>query len=136
MKREQPRDEEPAEQLGEHVDRKKEGRPRRDPARAVERDPAARHDHVDVRVVGQRRPSASFSNRLRLPEPQAGSAPGLERGGDADAGAEVTRVGGDRQHGLRCRPEQQIVNRGLVVEGDVGDLGRYREDDVEVADRQ
>jgi len=66
MKREQPRDEEPAEQLGEHVDRKKEGRPRRDPALAVERDPTARHDHVEVRVVGQRRPSAGFSIRLRL----------------------------------------------------------------------
>ena len=32
--------------------------------------------------------------------------------------------------------EQQVVDRGLVLIGDVGDLGRQREDDVEVADRQ
>ena len=45
-------------------------------------------------------------------------------------------IGGDRQHRLRRRLEQQVVDRGLVVEGDVGDLGGQREDDVEVADRQ
>ena len=32
--------------------------------------------------------------------------------------------------------EQQVVDHGLVVPGDVGDLGRQREDDMEVADRQ
>ena len=46
------------------------------------------------------------------------------------------RIGGDRQHRLRRRPEQQVVDHRLVLEGDVGDLGRQREDDVEVADRQ
>ena len=84
----------------------------------VERDAAARHDHVDMRMVGHRR------------------APGVEHGGDADAGAEVLRIGRDRQHRLRRRPEQQVVDERLVLEGDVGDLGRQREDDVEVADRQ
>ena len=62
--------------------------------------------------------------------------PGVEHGGDADARAEVLRIGGDRQHRLRCRPEQQVVDQRLVVEGDVGDLGGQREHDVEVADRQ
>ncbi len=81
-------------------------------------DAAARHDHVDVRMMGHRR------------------APGVEHGGDADAGAEMLRVGGDGQHRLRRRPEQQIVDHRLVLEGDVGDLGGQREDDVEVADRQ
>ena len=33
-------------------------------------------------------------------------------------------------------PEQEVVDDGLVLEGDVGDLGRQREDDVEVGDRQ
>ena len=111
-------EEQSAEQLAEHVDGQQEGGLRGHPARAVERDAAAGHDHVDVRVVGQRR------------------APGVEHGRDADAGAEVARVGGDRQHGLRRRPEQQVVDRGLVGEGDVGDLGRHREHDVEVADGQ
>jgi hypothetical protein len=45
-------------------------------------------------------------------------------------------IGGNRQHRLRRRPEQQVVDHRLVVEGDVGDLGGQREDDVEVADRQ
>ena len=32
--------------------------------------------------------------------------------------------------------EQQVVDRGLVVERDVGNFGRQGEDDVEVPDRQ
>ena len=63
-------------------------------------------------------------------------APGVEHGGDADARCEMARIGGDGQHGLRGRPEQQVVDHGLVLGCDVGDLGRQREHDVEVADRQ
>ena len=63
-------------------------------------------------------------------------SPGVEHGGDADAGAEVSGVSRDRQHRLRHRTEQQIVDDGLVLHGDVGNLGRQREDDMEVADRQ
>ncbi len=62
--------------------------------------------------------------------------PGVEHGSYADLGAEMLRIGGDRQHRLRRRPEQQIVDQRLVLEGDVGDLGRQGEDNVEVADRQ
>ena len=51
-----------------------------------ERDAAARHDHVDVRMMGQRR------------------APGVQHGGDADAGAEMLGIGGDRESGSRPRP--------------------------------
>ena len=90
------------------MDRQQESRPGRDPALAVERDAAAGHDHVDVRVVGQCR------------------APGVEHGGDADARSEMARIGGDGQHGLRGRAEQQVVDHGLVLGGDVGDLGRQR----------
>lgn len=82
------------------------------------RDAAARHDHVEVRVVGHRR------------------APGVKDGGKADAGAEMLRVGGDLRHGLGRRLEQEVVDRSLVLEGDRRDLGRQREDDVEVSDRQ
>ena len=35
--------------------------------------------------------------------------------------AKMPRVGGDGEHGLRCRPEQQVVHDRLVVQGDVGD---------------
>ena len=60
----------------------------------------------------------------------------MQHGGDADASAKVLRVGGDGRHRLRRRLEQQAVHRRLVLERDVRDLGRQREDDVEVADRQ
>jgi hypothetical protein len=59
----------------------------------------------------------------------------VEHGRDPDAGAEVFWVGGDRQHRLGRRAEQQVVDRRLVLEGDVGDLGRQGEDDMEVSDR-
>ena len=80
--------------------------------------PAARHDHVHVRMMGHRR------------------APGVEHGGDADAGAEMLGIGGDGQQRLGRRVEQQVVDHRLVLVGDGGDRGRQREDDVEVADRQ
>ena len=63
-------------------------------------------------------------------------APGVEHGGDADARAEMARVGGDGEHGLRRRPEQQVVHNRLVVQGDVGEFGGNAEDDVEISDRQ
>ncbi|MGY4286903.1 hypothetical protein ACVWXO_006123 [Bradyrhizobium sp. LM2.7] len=85
---------------------------------AVGRDAAARHDHVHVRVMGERR------------------APGVQHGGDADAGAEVLRIGGDRQQGLGRDLEQEIVDHRLVLVGDVGDGRRQREHDVIVRHRQ
>ena len=112
------RQEEPPEQLREHAHGQEEARPAGHPPLAVERDAAAGHDHVDVRMMGHRR------------------APGVEHGGDADAGAEVLGIGGDREHRLGRGAEQEVVDHRLVLIGDVGDLGRQREDDMEVADRQ
>ena len=60
----------------------------------------------------------------------------MEDGGEADTCTEMTGVGGDGEHGLGGHPEQQVINHRLVMEGDVGDLGGYGEDHVEVADRQ
>ena len=40
----------------------------------------------------------------------------------ADAGAEVLGVGRDRQQRLGGGPEQEVVDDGLVLIGDVGDL--------------
>ena len=48
-------------------------------------------------------------------------APGVEHGGDADAGAEVLGVGGDGDQRLGRGLEQQVVDDGLVLVGDVGD---------------
>src|SRR5215475_8681912 len=60
----------------------------------------------------------------------------MEDGGETDTRTEMTGVGGDGEHGLGGRPEQQVVDHRLVVESDVGDLGGYGEDHVEVADWQ
>src|SRR6266566_160325 len=63
-------------------------------------------------------------------------APGVEHGGEADAGAEVPGIGGDGEQRLGRRAEQQVVDHRLVLIGDRGDLGRQGEDHVEVVDRQ
>src|SRR6266446_2089239 len=65
-----------------HAHRQKEAWPARHPALAIARNPAARHDHVHVRVMGQCR------------------APGVQHGGNADSGAEMFGIGCDCQHGL------------------------------------
>jgi hypothetical protein len=111
-------EEQAAEQLAQDAHRQKERRPRRYPALSIECDATARHDHVHMGVVRQCR------------------SPGVEHGGDADPCAQVARIGGDRQHRLGRRVEQQVIDRGLVVERDVGDLGGQSEDNVEVADWQ
>ena len=59
-------------------------------------------------------------------------APGVEDGEEADLGAEVARVGGDRAERFGDRPEEETVDDGLVLDGDLGDRRRDGEDDVEV----
>ena len=60
----------------------------------------------------------------------------MEDGGEADARAEMLRVGGDGGQGLGGGPEQEVVDGGLVVERDRADRRRQGEDDVIVGDRQ
>src|SRR5215831_4601215 len=56
--------------------------------------------------------------------------PGVQDGGDADAGAEVLGIGGNgSEHRGRGR-EQQSVDLGLVLVGDRADRGGQREDHV------
>ncbi len=43
-------------------------------------------------------------------------------------------VGGDREHGLGAGLEQDIVDHGLVMVGDLGDRAWQGEDQVEVTD--
>jgi hypothetical protein len=61
-----------------------------------------------------------------------GRAPGVQHGGDADAGAQVLGIGRDQEHGLGRGLEQEIVDHGLVLVGDVGDRRRQREHHVVV----
>ena len=65
-----------------------------------------------------------------------GRAPAVQHGGDANAGAEVLWVVRDRDQGLGRGLEQQVVDDGLVLVGDIGDRTRQREHDVIVRHRQ
>jgi len=47
--------------------------------------------------------------------------PGVQHQRDTEACSEVLRIGTDRQQGLGGDVEQQPVDDGLVVVGDVGD---------------
>jgi hypothetical protein len=60
----------------------------------------------------------------------------MEHGSGTNAGAQVLGISSDGEQRLGCRAEQQVVDDGLVLVGDRGDLGRQRENDVEIADRQ
>ena len=60
----------------------------------------------------------------------------MEHSGDADPGAKPLGIGGDRHGGLSRGREQQTIDRGLVVVGDVGDRTGQSEHEVEVADGQ
>src|SRR5216684_7673158 len=85
------------EQPREHADGEEEARPAGYPTLAVERDPATRHDDVNVRVMRERR------------------APAVQHRGEADPGAEMLRVGRDGEERLGGGLEQDAVDDGLVL---------------------
>ena len=60
----------------------------------------------------------------------------MEDGENTDAGTEVFGIGRDGGHGLGRSLEQDTVDRGLILVGNVGDFGRQCEHDVEVWHRQ
>ena len=59
-------------------------------------------------------------------------APRVQDGEETDLGAEVARVGSDRAERLGGGAEEQTVDDGLVLGGDLGDRRGHGEDDVEV----
>src|SRR5271170_5177713 len=63
-------------------------------------------------------------------------APAVQYRRDADAGSKVLRIGRDGEHRLRRGLEQQIVDHGLVLVGNVANRRRQREDDMEVGNRE
>ena len=80
---------------------------------------SARHDAVDMRMMGK------------------GLAPGVQDGQEADARAEMFRVGGDSQEGLGAQAKNQVVEQALVLIGHGRQfLVGNREDDVIVFDGQ
>ncbi len=54
----------------------------------------------------------------------------MQHGGDADLGAQMFAIGGNRKQCFRCRLEQRVVDHRLVGVGDAGDLRRQREDNM------
>ncbi len=58
--------------------------------------------------------------------------PGVQHAQEADLRAQMLWVGGDGAQRLRRRPEQDVVDHGLVLERDGRDRFRHGEHDVEV----
>jgi hypothetical protein len=118
VERQQPGQEQAPEQRAEHPHRQEEGGTCGNPALAIWREATSWYNHVDVRVMGECR------------------TPCMKDGGDADTSAEMPGVAGDDPHGLGRGPEQQIIYPRLVLQRDGGDLGRQRENDMKIPDRQ
>jgi hypothetical protein len=69
---------------------------------------------MNMRVVGQ------------------GLPPGVKHTQEADLRTEMLWIGGDPAQRLRRRPEQDVVNDSLVLEGDDLDLRRHGKHDMEI----
>jgi hypothetical protein len=110
----QLRQEQAAKQPREHAHRQEEARTAGNPAFAVGTQAAARHHAMQMRVMQQI------------------LAPGMQNGDEADLGAQVLRIGGDRAQCLGGGVKQDVVDHGLVLVRDRGDLFGQREDHVEV----
>ena len=59
----------------------------------------------------------------------------MENGGEADACAQMLRIGGDGGQRLGGGPEQKVVDGRLVLQRDGADRGRQGEDEVIVGIR-
>ena len=111
-------EEETTEEPRENPNGQKEAGSAGDPAQTVQREASSRGDHVNVRMMRQRR------------------TPRMENGYGADASAQVFGISGDRDQRFGRRFEQDVVDRRLVVIGDVGDGRRQREHEVIIGNGQ
>lgn len=65
-----------------------------------------------------------------------GLPPGVQDGNHPSLGTEILAIGGDQADRL-CRGfEDDVVDDCLVLQGDGGDRGRHRKDEMEIRDRQ
>jgi len=110
--------EKPAVETRQHLYRQKEARAAADPAGPVGRWPTTRHDAVDMGMMMQV------------------LSPGVQDGHQPDLGAEMPGIGSDDAQRLGGDGEQDAIDHGLIVESDLCDRRRHREDDVEVRHRQ
>ena len=93
----------PSEVAREDPDRQKEPGAAGSPAAAVAAEPRTRDDAVQMRMMHKC------------------LEPGVQDGEEADLGAEMARVGGYRAESLGDGPEEEIVDDGLVLGGELGD---------------
>ena len=114
----QPGDEFSAKDLPQHLHRQKELRSRVDPPRPIGRQ-AARRDHaVDMRVMLQ------------------ALSPGVEDHQSTNRRAQAGRIRRDLQQRRGGGLKQEVVDDALIRQREPCQRFRYREDDVDVADRQ
>jgi len=106
VSRDQLLQEQPPEQCRQYLDAQKVVRSARNPLGAIRRQTTARHHHMHMRMVRQRR------------------APRVQNRHEADASAQMPACGCDLERGLGRCLEQQIVDHRLVLIGDVADLRR------------
>lgn len=99
------------------MDGKEEAWPAAEPA-PIWRESAARDEAMDVRMMGEC------------------LAPCVKNGQEPDLTAKVPRIGGDGFKSCGNGVEQDGINDGLVVEGDLGDFCWHREHDMEIRHRQ
>ena len=114
----QRREEHPPEVAGQDPNRQEEPGAAGNPGAPVVGEPPTRNDAVQMGMMHER------------------LAPGMEDREEAELGAEVARVGSDRAERVCDGPEEQTLDDGLVLCGDLGDSRGHGEDDVEVLDRQ
>jgi hypothetical protein len=62
--------------------------------------------------------------------------PGVQHGHHADLGAQVLGIGRRHPQGFGRGLEQDRIDRRLILESNLADLGWYSEDHMEVWDRQ
>jgi hypothetical protein len=110
--------EKPAIEPRQHLHRQKEPRPAADPAGPIDRGPATWHDAVHMGMMMQV------------------LSPAVQDGDQPDLGAEVLGIGSDDAQRLGRCGEQDGVDNGLVLEGNLGNRRRHGENDREVRHRQ
>ena len=71
-----------------------------------------------------RRETTAGDNTVQVGMMKQVRAPSMEYGEKADLGAQVLGVSGDGEQGLRRGPEQDAIERSLILVGDGGNLLR------------
>ncbi|HJY87587.1 MAG TPA: hypothetical protein VKE24_12185 [Candidatus Acidoferrales bacterium] len=110
-------DELAAKDATEHAYRQEEGITGVDPTSAVRGETAGRNQTVDMRME------------------QQVLTPTVEHGKETDLCAEMFGVGRDLEQSLGSGVEQQVIEDLLVDQGQMHEMMRYREHDVDIRSR-